>query len=776
MQLPKDLNEYLRARASELAERILRTYPPLQGVDDPSSPLIGHLLRRPFPAQVLAMMGVVKRWHEARGAAVIAECGTGKTLISLGAVHVHSDRRPFTALAMVPPQLVEKWAREALLTLPRAQVFFIDGLRGPTSSAAHAGVNEVRLRHGRIVREGLRTTLTELRQRKTSRTARARWDSICGLPALFIVGRDRGKLSYFWRHAYGFARCGRYQGSVVNADSGCPIYLNGDGERLLSTDFAKAKLSEMLGSAKGEETAKLRRALYSALWQADGKKVRRFAPVDFIGRYMPNFFDYAIADEVHELKGDTAQGNALGTLAGCAQRTVVLTGTLLGGYADELFNILFRLQPAKMVGEGFECGEAGLRSFTETYGLLEKITVIEPSDNACSDGRVTTRIRRRPGASPLLFGRFLMSLGAFISLEDISDALPPYREEVIGVEMDPPLRDAYKKLEEDIKKALQEHRRNPTVISVALNALLLYPDRPFGLGNLYGYEYDPETRKRERFLIAETQDLNQNHVYAKERRLVEEVKSELARGRRCQIYAVYTQKRDVTRRLERILANEGIRVTVLTTEVPPEAREAWYERQLCAGVQAVICHPKLVQTGLDLIEFPTILFYETGYSIYVLRQASRRSWRIGQRLPVKVKFLHYAQTMQETCLRLMGKKLLVSLAMEGKFSSEGLQSINDEDDILMAMARELVTEKGIGERADAVWATLQKKQEEMLPARVAEDLEMEADRSAPEIPLIEATSAPVDQLSPLRSAMESPGRKSSRRSTLAMPDEQLALF
>jgi hypothetical protein len=62
-----------------------------------------------------------------------------------------------------------------------------------------------------------------------------------------------------------------------------------------------------------------------------------------------------------------------------------------------------------------------------------------------------------------------MSLGAFISLEDISEALPLYREEVISVEMDPPLRDAYKKLEEDIKRALQEHRRNPTVMSVALN-------------------------------------------------------------------------------------------------------------------------------------------------------------------------------------------------------------------------------------------------------------------------------------------------------------------
>jgi len=104
---------------------------------------------------------------------------------------------------------------------------------------------------------------------------------------------------------------------------------------------------------------------------------------------------------------------------------------------------------------------------------------------------------------------------------------------------------------------------------------------------------------------------------------------------------------------------------------------------------------------------------------------------------VKVKCLHYAETMQESCLRLMGKKLLVSLAMEGKFSSEGLQAINDEDDILMAMARELVTEKGIGERADAVWATLQKQQEDILGTRAKEDSEAVAEQDATAIQLIE---------------------------------------
>jgi len=267
---------------------------------------------------------------------------------------------------------------------------------------------------------------------------------------------------------------------------------------------------------------------------------------------MKGFFDYGIADEVHELMGDTAQGAALGTIASCADRTIILTGTLNGGYADELFNILFRLHPKKMLEEGFAYGDAGVRAFSETYGVLEKVTTITPADNVCSDKpKVTTRVRRRPGSSPLLFGRFLMELGAFVSLEDISDALPSYEEEVVSIEMDPVLAKRYEQIETDIKRALEEHRGNQSVISTGLNALMLYPDRPFDLGTLYGYSVDPETGERERFVITDPPDLDQHFIYAKERRLVEEVKAELAQGRRCQIFAVYTQKRDVTQRLKR---------------------------------------------------------------------------------------------------------------------------------------------------------------------------------------------------------------------------------
>jgi hypothetical protein len=99
--------DYMRAKASLLGARILQEYPALHQFDDPVSPRIEGLLRKPFPAQTIAVMGLVKRWRQARTGMVVAECGTGKTLISLGAIHVHSEGQPFTSLAMVPPHLVE---------------------------------------------------------------------------------------------------------------------------------------------------------------------------------------------------------------------------------------------------------------------------------------------------------------------------------------------------------------------------------------------------------------------------------------------------------------------------------------------------------------------------------------------------------------------------------------------------------------------------------------------------------------------------------------------
>src|SRR4030081_1842371 len=132
--------------------------------------------------------------------------------------------------------------------------------------------------------------------------------------------------------------------------------------------------------------------------------------------------------------------------------------------------------------------------------------------------------------------------------------------------MDPLLMAAYRELEDAIRQALKEHKGNRSVLSTMLNTLLLYPDHPYGIGTLYGTEFDSELKRRVRFVIAEPRDLPEDRIYSKERKLIEEIRKELAEGRRCQVFAVYSQKHDVTARLQRILSNEGIHTAVLRAD------------------------------------------------------------------------------------------------------------------------------------------------------------------------------------------------------------------
>jgi hypothetical protein len=748
------IEEYLREFSVEIGDRILTSFPALHAPGDPVPPILGTLLRKPFAAQAVAIAGAAKKLQQADSVAIIAEMGTGKTLMAVALTHVVASGRPYACLFIVPAQILLKTAREILQTIPGARTYVIDSLRSlRPGQTGPQGVNELRLRNGRIVRDGIHTTLTDMRLRGKYKSPWDRWvvaEHGSG-PHFVICGRDRAKLGNFWRHSYQIARCGNHNGAVVNPDSGRPIVF--DNERLLRDDFGKQeRFAETLESVAlcGGDKTKPRKALYSPLWQADGARIRRYAPIEFIGRFLPHFFKFGIADEVHEAKAaDTAQGNALGTLAAAVDKTIVLTGTLTGGMASDVFNVLYRIDPRRMVSQGYEYGEAGIRSFTETYGVLETITTIEPQENACSKAKVTKRVKERPGASPLLFGRFLMDIGAFVSLEDISANLPPYTEEVVSVPMDKPLAEAYAKLEQDIAAALQEHRGNSSVVSTALNALLLYPDRPFSIGPLWGVAYDEETKQRERFLIADPPDLDESVLYAKERKLVEMVQAEAKNRRAVQIYATYTQKRDVTRRLESVLNTAGIKAAVLTAQTPPEDREAWYERQLKTGVQAFIGHPRLVQTGLDLIFCPAIIWYQTGYSTFTLRQASRRSWRIGQTRPVTVRFLCYENTAQVGC-----------------FSDSGLQAMDDGADVLTTLARELVMHQGVGQSADEVWRALQMQQpqsqapEPTTPERVAEP------------PLISV----VRHVPSLVFGRDAPAVAARRRVSAATSSDQLPLF
>ena len=59
-------------------------------------------------------------------------------------------------------------------------------------------------------------------------------------------------------------------------------------------------------------------------------------------------------------------------------------------------------------------------------------------------------------------------------------------------------------------------------------------------------------------------------------------------------------------------ARHGFRPGVMKADaVAPDKREAWVTKPVAQGVDVLICDPRLVQTGLDLIELPTICWFET---------------------------------------------------------------------------------------------------------------------------------------------------------------------
>src|SRR5271167_1655750 len=177
--------DYLRAHAVELGSRILETYPPLQSTKDPVAPSLAALLRQALPAQALAITGTAKYLSRAKAARIVAECGAGKTLMALGTIHVLAEGRPSTTLVMCPSHIAHKWAREILLTIPRARTFLIEDMRNGGDSGKPHGVCEVKLSKGKVVHEGKRLSLSEMRH-----LGRKEWRQRFACPTFFITGKD----------------------------------------------------------------------------------------------------------------------------------------------------------------------------------------------------------------------------------------------------------------------------------------------------------------------------------------------------------------------------------------------------------------------------------------------------------------------------------------------------------------------------------------------------------------------------------------------------------
>lgn len=664
----KNVTDYLKAYGGELAEKIKREAEPLFNPGEEWNNKIAKLLRKPYQAQGDVIMGLIKALEEKNGAIVCGEMGSGKTIIGCSVPYISlNGKGPSRTLIMCPGHLVKKWKREVEETIPEAKALIVRQLKDV------------------------------LHFKNNGRTE---------VPEYVIVSKDKAKLGYAWKPA------------VIERKAKTGYYCPSCGNIVVDKDGNPVSLEYLKRNRRFCKCG-------SALWQADNNKLRRFAVSEYIKKHLKGYFDFFIADEVHELKGgSTAQGNSFGALASSCGKTIALTGTLVGGYGDDIHYIIGRLSPDALQREGIGYGE--IAKWMARYGVLERITRSNPEDNVYSRGKKkSTIVKKKPGISPMVFSNYLMDRCVFLHLADIALDLPAITEEVVQVEMDEEVEDAYKKLENELLTAVRAalQRGSKALLGTYLNALLSYPDRPFD--NDIIRHPDPD---RKDSIIAIPKELPKENIYNKEEELVKLVTAELATGRRVFIYCQYTNTKDITARLKEILQQNGVKAEILKSSVAPEKREEWVLNKVKEGVKVVIANPKLVETGLDLYDFPTMIFYQTGYSVFTLRQASRRSWRIGQKKDVKIYYLFYRGTMQERALQLMGSKMEASLAIEGKFSEEGLLAMTQGEDMTTAMAKALVEGLDV-QGIEQIWKKLNEANTKAMP-RKEESVEAETEKTA----------------------------------------------
>lgn len=404
---------------------------------------------------------------------------------------------------------------------------------------------------------------------------------------------------------------------------------------------------------------------------------RKYPIARYIHRYMKGYIDYYVADEIHELKaGDSAQGEAFGDIASVAKNCIGLTGTLLNGYASGIYYILYRLFANEMKKEGYEYGDVD--KFAREYGVVKTESAFEWENGSQGKRRGSAKTKFLPGVSPLVFTRFLLENAAFISQEDIASGLPGYKEIPVAVEMDAELASVYRTMEHDFKENKNPFAGSMRYMSQMIQALTVYPDQPF--------DQPPVVDPLDGEIIMDPRDLDRNTRRAKEDAYIELVKRKVEAGEKVLTYYHWTNRTNLGARLKELLTAEGINVTVMGANVKAKDRDEWIKQKVADGTQVLICNPTLVETGLDLLDFTTIIYYQVGYNLFTMRQASRRSWRLSQNHDVEVYFLYYKNTVQEKALSLMATKLQAAMAIEGKFSEEGLNAMSNNEDILTQIA------------------------------------------------------------------------------------------
>lgn len=735
-----NLDDYLKNYNELLMDQVTREHKPLY---DHTVEPIDETLFRPlnvnlFTMQKHSVQAMARALSVQKGIILQGEMSIGKTFMLASAVDVFNRTKgkdAYKACIMCPPQLNEQWGREIKKIIPDAEVYVIhktdelikihqkfkDGILKEdkkyffvisftvmrNSYAVRNAVNT----QGRGVFSGNKAELRTFKEKikglrcptcgaiqTTEKNIREKLDA----EGNYIRTSDITVASdyNFSSHKVSNRHC---------VDCGDVLFTPNSPRRFAGfKDWVNSIEKPLIEAIKDDNMAELFRIQDLSLsddnlikGKGKGLCIKRIGAADYISRRMKNFFDVGVIDEVHECKaGNSNQGVAAGQFAAACKKVIAGTGTLIGGYASDVYFVLCRIFPELMIKDGYDNSSSTL--FEKEFGNIET-KLFEPLDDsfkktgaALSQKETTKKV---PGISPFVYSRYLMQSCINLSLDEVwEDPVKLENHPTTLVEMSPELEDIYKKMSdafEDVIGKTHSPRQKGMLTLQFLQAGVSLIDNPFTYPDItVTMDLGNELETIDIFKNVNTFD--DTKLLPKEEKFVEIVKQEKNEKRPVIVYVTDTGStnadRDLQPRLKKVCDMSGIKAAVLrsnTTKV--NKRTEWIEDQINnKHVDVIILNMDLVKVGVNLTITPTIIFYQLNWSLFTLNQAARRHWRIGQTQECRTYYLAYQDTFQESRALLVAKKNRATEMLNGKISSDGLsQMLGDEGDILSVLLHDI---------------------------------------------------------------------------------------
>ena len=746
------LNDYLSLFGSMLANKIQQKFRPkfIPGTDPYSSYLmnlddyIHYKGVELYAAQMAVIQASAKNFNINKHGFIVGEMGSGKSIMTGSTFYVHNSNKNkgFNAMIMCPSHLVEKWKSEMEKYIPNTKGYIIHNLDELLAI-------EDKLRNRNRVENMFVIMSKEIAKLGYDLRPAAIWSKSkqcfvcpeCGQPLYKEENRQLSPYSNrktkvkvnlteldflkqyahnmvcpndikVWneeKHCYEDKKCSCKLWTTLNRDEehgwiklGEQGWIRQEHIVPITEDFmSKEKINK-------KETDLFNKLFEQYELYQDGepfkvsyKGSKKYPVAKYIYKRMNGVFDYLGLDEAHLLMNNSLQGVASHHLMKSAKHTLLLTGTLLNGFAANLFYTLFRVCPNIMRQEGFTYEDEA--EFARLFGVVSRESMYQ-IERGFQRGRIgNIKEKRLPGVSPLVFTKFLLNLTSFIALDDMAEGLPSYEEIPIGVDMDADTARCYAEIENFFSSRVSMFRSGSRkIMGSVIRLMTQYPDAPHIVRRIQ----DPDTGEVE----FEPTGLDKS-IRNKEEKLLEIIQEKIALGEKVLVYYNTVNTTDIGDHLTAYLCSEDIKAFELKASVKAEKRMDFINKEVNKGAQVMITNPSLVETGLDLLDFTTIIFFQVGYNLSTMRQASRRSWRLSQTKDIQVYFLYYNRTIQEQAISLMATKLQAAQTLEGNFSEEGLKAMSQNDDVLTQIANNVVNDIKTVVDLDAFKSARQVKQQ-----------------------------------------------------------------